>query len=79
LKGISKEKWIPPALWKRIINVMPLPCIDVIFQREDQSILYGWRLLSPYNNVWALLGGRLLYRENLAQCAKRIAREWPAF
>ena len=76
LKNIPEEKWIPRALWKRIIKVMPLPCVDVIFQREDRSILFGWRLLSPYNNVWALPGGRLLYHESLKQCAKRIAREY---
>jgi ADP-ribose pyrophosphatase YjhB (NUDIX family) len=76
LKNIPKEKWIPESLWKRIVGVVPLACVDVIFQRGDRSILYGWRLLNPYNNVWAFPGGRLLYHENLKQCAKRIAHEY---
>lgn len=55
---------------------MPITCVDVIFQREDRSILYGWRLISPYNNVWAFPGGRILRGENVKQCARRIARQY---
>ena len=55
---------------------MPIPCVDVIFQREDRSILYGWRLINPYNDVWALPGGRIAHRENIKQSARRIARHY---
>ncbi len=55
---------------------MPIPCVDVVFQREDSSILYGWRLINPYNEVWALPGGRILRGEYVKQCASRIAKQY---
>ncbi|MGA3110153.1 MAG: NUDIX domain-containing protein [Candidatus Bathyarchaeia archaeon] len=74
--GVSKEDWIPTRLWNKIIERMPIPCVDIIFQRPDSRILYGWRLISPYRNLWALLGGRIFRGEGLLQCASRIAKEY---
>ena len=71
-----KENWIIPSLWKRIVKVLPLVCVDVVFQRDDLSILYGWRLINPYNDVWALPGGRIWHGESIKQCARRIAKEY---
>lgn len=71
--SVPPEQWISTSLWKEILNAISIPCVDVIFQREDRSILYGWRLINPYNNVWALPGGRILHREDIVQCAHRIA------
>jgi ADP-ribose pyrophosphatase YjhB (NUDIX family) len=75
-KTVPLEQWIPSPLWKKIMSAMPIPCVDIIFQREDLSVLYGWRLISPYNNVWALPGGRVLHGENIKHCANRIARQY---
>jgi hypothetical protein len=74
--GIPPAKWLPAALWKKIVNTMPIPCVDVIFQRADNAILYGWRLIPPYKGVWAFLGGRIVRGENLTQTATRIAQEY---
>jgi len=74
--GETQRKWIPARLWNEIIRNMPIPCIDLILQRSDNAILYGWRLISPYRNVWALVGGRMLHGENLLQSAFRIAKEY---
>jgi len=74
--GVAQQRWIPAKLWDEIIQKMPIPCVDLILQRPDNSILYGWRLISPYRNVWALVGGRMLRGENLLQSATRIAREY---
>lgn len=74
--GVAEEKWIPAKLWNEIVEKMPIPCVDLIFQRPDNAILYGWRLITPYRNVWALVGGRMLYGENLLQSASRIANEY---
>lgn len=49
--------------------------MDIIFERAD-TILYGFRLIKPYANVWALVGGRVLRGEKLRQCANRIATEY---
>lgn len=74
--GVARQKWIPTKLWNEIVEKMPIPCVDIIFQRPNNSILYGWRLISPYRNVWALVGGRILHGENLLQSASRIAKEY---
>jgi len=74
--GIAQQRWIPARLWDEIIQKMPIPCVDLILQRPNNSILYGWRLISPYRNVWALVGGRMLRGEDLPQSASRIAREY---
>jgi ADP-ribose pyrophosphatase YjhB (NUDIX family) len=55
---------------------MPLACVDILFENAKGEILYGFRKIEPYKDVWALLGGRLLYRENLLQAARRIGREY---
>jgi ADP-ribose pyrophosphatase YjhB (NUDIX family) len=70
------KRWLPERLWRQVLETMPIPCVDVIFQRRDGAVLYGWRLIRPYVNVWALLGGRMLRGENLNRCASRIAREY---
>jgi ADP-ribose pyrophosphatase YjhB (NUDIX family) len=75
-KVLMKEHWISPSLWKRIVEVLPLACVDVLLQRDDSSILYGWRLINPYNDVWALPGGRVWRGESIKQCARRIAKEY---
>lgn len=73
---VPRKKWLSNKFWSRVVKAIPIACVDVIFQRRDRSILFGWRLISPYNDVWALPGGRLLYGENLLQCASRIAQEY---
>jgi ADP-ribose pyrophosphatase YjhB (NUDIX family) len=75
-KGIPSQKWIEPALWNRIVEYLPIACVDLIFEREDGRILYGYRIIEPYKNVWALIGGRILIGESLKQAARRIAREY---
>ena len=74
--GIPKRKWIPTELWNQILSKLPIPCLDLIVQRPNNSILYGWRLIPPYRNKWALIGGRILHGEDLRGCASRIATEY---
>jgi hypothetical protein len=51
---------------------MPIPCVDVILENPQREILLGWRLITPYRNVWALPGGRIRHREDLIDASKRI-------
>ena len=76
VKNIPPEKWAPPTQWRTIKRFMSIPCVDLILERSDKSILYGWRLINPYSNVWALVGGRLMHGEDLMKCASRIAKEY---
>jgi ADP-ribose pyrophosphatase YjhB (NUDIX family) len=75
-KGIPKDKWVPPPLWRRVVKFIPLCCMDMVFQRDDGSVLYGYRLIDPYSLRWSLVGGRFLYGEGLIECARRIAGEY---
>jgi hypothetical protein len=67
---------LPTSVWRKITETVPIPCVDIIFERPDGSILYGWRLITPYRHVWALPGGRILLGERLRQCALRIAKAY---
>ncbi len=74
-KGIPTIKWMPEPLWKESLKYIPVPCLDIIFERGDGSILYGYRKISPYNKVWALIGGRMLFGEGMRDAARRLSRE----
>ncbi len=63
-------------VWEQALRYLPIACVDIIFQQRDGSILYGYRIIGPYKNVWALPGGRMLHGENLQQAAGRIAKEY---
>jgi ADP-ribose pyrophosphatase YjhB (NUDIX family) len=45
--------------WARVVLTMPIPCVDVIVEKESK-VLMGFRVVDPYRNVWALPGGRIL-------------------
>jgi hypothetical protein len=74
-KNIKDSRWMPEELWNRAKRFLPIPCIDLIFERNE-AYLFGYRKISPYKNVWALIGGRMLFGENLRQSASRIASEY---
>jgi len=48
--------------------------LDIIFDR-DGNVLYGYRRLPPYSNVWAFIGGRILFGEGLLDTIRRISSE----
>lgn len=75
-KNVPKHKWLPSSLWNQFLKTMPIACVDLVLEREDNAILYGWRLIKPYSQVWALPGGRILHGETVTQSARRIAREY---
>jgi ADP-ribose pyrophosphatase YjhB (NUDIX family) len=74
--SIPREKWIPSELWVKVTKLVPLSCVDLILQRKDGSILYGFRQIKPYNGVWAFPGGRIIHGEDLVQGAHRVAAEY---
>jgi ADP-ribose pyrophosphatase YjhB (NUDIX family) len=58
------------------VEVYSCTLLDIIFEHEEGSILYGYRTISPYNKVWALVGGRTLFGEGIRDAARRISREY---
>jgi ADP-ribose pyrophosphatase YjhB (NUDIX family) len=68
---------MPDPLWKKALQFLPVPCIDIIFEQPHSgAILLGYRKIAPYKNVWALVGGRMLYGESLRNGITRIAQEY---
>ncbi len=73
-KSNKKNQWINEECWKELIKKMPIPCVDVIVYR-GHNFLMGWRTISPYRNVWALIGGRMLYGESFIETAIRHCKD----
>ena len=73
-RGIAKD--IPKKLWRAILASIPIACVDVIaYTRVDDSVLLGYRKISPYRNRWALPGGRIIKKESLCDTANRQLEE----
>lgn len=70
------SEWIPEPVWRQVKRSIPIACVDVLLENSKGEILLGWRKISPYGNVWATPGGRILRGESLRNAAHRILREY---
>jgi ADP-ribose pyrophosphatase YjhB (NUDIX family) len=68
----KKRGWLPDPLWQQVKASVPIACVDVIVANPHGAVLLGWRVIRPYVNVWALLGGRIRMGEDLEKAARRI-------
>jgi len=76
--GMIAKKSIPERLWKSILANMPIPCVDVIVYTRvlrEACVLLGYRKIYPYNDKWALPGGRIVKKESLHATANRQLME----
>ena len=71
---IVPEWYISESCWSQLVRRMPIPCVDTIVYKYD-NVLLGWRTISPYRNVWALIGGRMRYGESFADTSIRNCQE----
>jgi ADP-ribose pyrophosphatase YjhB (NUDIX family) len=74
-KKFQQKNWLEEDLWNKVKLRLPIATLDIIFER-DNKILYGYRRIAPYRNVWAFIGGRILFGEGLADCIHRISSEY---
>jgi 8-oxo-dGTP pyrophosphatase MutT (NUDIX family) len=72
----KRRGWMPTRLWNQVMKNMSIPCVDIILENRHGEVLFGWRRIEPYSNVWALPGGRLLKGEKLHSAAARILSEY---
>jgi ADP-ribose pyrophosphatase YjhB (NUDIX family) len=75
---VKGRKDISDSLWKRILASIPIPCVDIIIHRgfnDGVRVLLGYRKIYPYNDCWALPGGRIIKRESLRDTADRQMTE----
>ena len=76
--NLRRRKRIPERLWKRILASIPVPCVDLIIYnraKRETRVLLGYRKIYPYNDRWALPGGRIIKNESLRETANRQMRE----
>lgn len=75
-KELQEEeiRYIPQAEYDRIIELLPIICVDVAIEHQDKILLIK-RRDEPEAGQWWLPGGRLYKSESLEACALRKAKE----
>jgi ADP-ribose pyrophosphatase YjhB (NUDIX family) len=76
--NLRRRKNIPERLWKRILASISVPCVDLIIYngaKRETRVLLGYRKIYPYNDRWALPGGRIIKNESLRETANRQLEE----
>ncbi len=73
MANVQKKK-IPVSLYKRIHEVIPIPCVDIVL-KNDHSFLLAKRINKPAQGSWWLPGGRIIKGEKLIEAANRKAQE----
>ena len=65
---------IPTKTYKKIVELVPLVCVDIILKHKDKYILVK-RDNNPLKGHWWLVGGREFKDERLVRTAKRKVKE----
>lgn len=73
-KDFSKNKKIPARLYKKIVSLMPICCVDLVFLSEGKVYLFK-RAYAPAKNKWWIIGGRILKGEKIKEAVLRKAKE----
>jgi len=66
---------IPINLYKKIIESIPIVCVDIIIQNNQSKILLVKRNTEPLKEEWWVIGGRINKGENILEAAKRKVLE----
>ena len=67
--------WIPDPLYQQILEVMPIPCVDVMIRSPSGQVLLIKRENEPAKGQWWFPGGRILHGETRVNTARRKLRE----
>jgi colanic acid biosynthesis protein WcaH len=70
-----KKNYIEENDYKRILDTMPVSCVDIILYNSKQEILFLKRNTEPAKNELWLPGGRIYKNETLLDAAKRKVME----
>ena len=65
---------IPKNLYKKIVAVMPIPCVDAVIV-SGRRFLLSKRKNQPAKGEWWFIGGRILKGETLEQAVARKVRD----
>ena len=66
---------IQSELYRDILEVLPILCIDLVIQNEDGEYLLTKRKNEPLKGEWWVIGGRVFKGETLEECARRKISE----
>ena len=66
---------IPKHLYSQIVDIMPIPCVDLIVVDENVNILLLKRKNEPAKGQWWFPGGRIHLGETRRQAAIRKLKE----
>ena len=69
-----KKKIIPQKLYQKMIEFLPIPCVDSVIKKNDSFLLIK-RLEKPEKNQWWFPGGRIMLNESLNQTVRRKLKE----
>lgn len=72
-KNTLKNK-IDLQLYKKIVDLMPICCVDIIFKAGKKVYLFK-RDYEPAKNKWWVIGGRVLKGEKLKDAVIRKVKE----
>ena len=73
-KGNQKHGIIGKKLYKDIVSVMPITCVDLILIYVNKFLL-GKRTNKPLKNKWCFSGGRILKGESPIKAVYRKLKE----
>jgi colanic acid biosynthesis protein WcaH len=74
MKNQKKEKYIPEKLYKKIMEYLPIPCVDIVVKTGNRFLLTK-RTQVPLKGQWWLPGGKIFFNENLTDALKRKLAE----
>ncbi len=73
-KSIFNKEKIPLKLYKKIISLIPICCVDALLKDGNKFFLFK-RAYEPAKNEWWLIGGRILKGESLKNAVIRKVKE----
>ena len=71
--------FIPREEYKKIIDVLPILCVDIMVQNSKGEYLLVKRANEPLKGQWWVIGGRVLKGETLVEAAIRKVKEEVGF
>jgi ADP-ribose pyrophosphatase YjhB (NUDIX family) len=75
---VNDRELLPKRLWTSILESIPIACVDIIVHKKikgETRVLLGYRKIYPYENRWAIPGGRIIKNESLRDSANRQLSE----
>jgi colanic acid biosynthesis protein WcaH len=66
-----KPVMISDELYRQIVTLMPIPCVDLLVENDIGEVLLLRRLNEPERDEWWFPGGRVLLGETRKQAAVR--------